>query len=64
MPNTLSRFFRLMAKRREVEDRLLHLEYRKLLQDDMFYDAGEGDLKATLADICAELQCGIYRTRG
>lgn len=64
MTGRLARFFRLSHRRRELEDRLLCLEYRNLLCDDFSLDGGEGELHDALDDLSRQLRCRSFRSRG
>ncbi|MDQ0321989.1 hypothetical protein QO002_004195 [Pararhizobium capsulatum DSM 1112] len=56
-------FLRLSARRNDLEDRLLALEYRRLLLDDFADDLAEDDLRGALGDVSSEIRFAKRRHR-
>ncbi len=55
---------KLSARRNEIEDRLLALEYRRALIDDFADDLAEQDLRSALCDLSGEISLASRHHRG
>lgn len=55
---------KLSARRNEIEDRLLALEYRRALIDDFADDLAEQDLRSALYDLSGEISLASRHHRG
>ncbi|MFT4182537.1 MAG: hypothetical protein QM636_11550 [Rhizobium sp.] len=59
----LRHFFRLSARRDDLETRLLVREYRSLLSDDHFDDDTDTELQSACAEVSDEISSRRFRHR-